>query len=64
MSESRTYPRQSERINGSLLRLRVPGGWVVYSSASACFVPDAEERWVLEPEQAVKPTHIPQPPMR
>lgn len=45
------YLRQGEHINGSLLRLQVPGGWVVYSSASVCFIPDAEERWVLEPEQ-------------
>lgn len=55
------YPRTSEPINGSLERLRVPGGWIchlatiiliqdkqVKASESAFFLPDPNYEWQLE----------------
>jgi hypothetical protein len=56
------YPRRGERINESLVRLQVPGGWVVYSSSSytsVCFVPDAAEHWILEAKPDPAPTKMP-----
>lgn len=55
------YPRAFEPINGSLERLKVPGGWLAHNSttvliqdkhvtASEClvFVPDPNYEWALE----------------
>lgn len=57
------YPREMERINkdGSLERIKIPGGWLVrsknfyihgdhreYCSESMIEIKDSEHNWVLE----------------
>ena len=59
----RVFPRAPERVNDRICRLQVPNGWIVISNpGDLLFLPDVDGQWVLEAEQPVQPTRIPQPP--
>lgn len=60
-AEATFYPRDFERISIGLMRLRVPGGWMVLSRDSdanegrwgtetMAFLPDPNHVWTFAPE--------------
>lgn len=54
------FPRIWEHIDGEgTTRLKVYGGWVIYSSLSEgtesmCFMPDPDHKWKLVPESNIE----------
>jgi len=55
------YSRETERVNLSLLRLTMPGGWLVLAenSTSICFVPDPERKWKLKDAPKIRDEDLP-----
>jgi hypothetical protein len=56
------YPRDPEIINSDLKRLKVEGGWLVYSAGGLIYKTDADYTWALEPLPVVEePPPEPEP---